>query len=184
MAVALPVLSRGQSSNVQQLGIGDKVPDLTFSNLVNYTSPVAKLSAFSGKLVILDFWATWCGTCLKKIPLLDSAQKKFGNRLQILLVSNEGGNPRDEDKVKAFLEKRQVAGRGSFSLPATTVQNPLLLQLFPHTFIPHYVWISPQGRVFAITSFREMTLANIEAMLNGCAVAMPVKNDTRLHHPN
>lgn len=46
------------------LSIGDTVPDLLFDNLLNHSAPTVRLSGFRGKLVILDFWATWCTACL------------------------------------------------------------------------------------------------------------------------
>jgi thiol-disulfide isomerase/thioredoxin len=58
------------------LKIGDKVPEITISNILNYKdstgkpSTSAKISEFKGKLLILDFWATWCTPCIKYLPEL------------------------------------------------------------------------------------------------------------------
>ncbi|MGZ4100208.1 MAG: TlpA family protein disulfide reductase, partial [Bacteroidia bacterium] len=50
------------------LKVGDKVPDITFSNVVNYKSATLKLSEFKGQVIMLDFWATWCSSCLAAFP--------------------------------------------------------------------------------------------------------------------
>jgi thiol-disulfide isomerase/thioredoxin len=42
---------------------------------------IQELIYFNGKLMILDFWATWCGACISKFPKLDSLQKKYADKL-------------------------------------------------------------------------------------------------------
>ena len=57
-------------------------PDLEFRDLDGRPH---KLSEWDGKLVLLNFWATWCTPCLKEIPLLVEAQRRYGPRgLQIV----------------------------------------------------------------------------------------------------
>src|SRR5688572_26528195 len=75
------------SSVIKELKIGDIVPDIEFL-MVNYSKPTARLSDFKGKVVILDFWATWCGSCIEAFPKIDLAQKEFGDRLQVILVNS------------------------------------------------------------------------------------------------
>src|SRR3977135_207668 len=58
------------SPKIKSLSVGDKVPEIEFQ-MLNYSSPVAKLSDFKGKLLLLDFWATWCGPCIGSFPKLD-----------------------------------------------------------------------------------------------------------------
>jgi cytochrome c biogenesis protein CcmG, thiol:disulfide interchange protein DsbE len=42
-----------------------------------------------GKFVLIDFWATWCGPCRKAIPELNAIQKKFGDKLVVIGLSDE-----------------------------------------------------------------------------------------------
>ena len=66
---------------IQGLQIGQVVPNVTLTNLQNYkdasgkAATTAKLSDFKGKLLILDFWATWCAPCVAAIPKLENLQK-------------------------------------------------------------------------------------------------------------
>ncbi|QEM06196.1 TlpA family protein disulfide reductase [Mucilaginibacter rubeus] len=151
--------------NITALKIGDQIPDITINNLINYSGadgqPAAsvKLFNFKGKLLILDFWATWCGSCLAHFPLTDSLQNEFKDELQILLVN--ALNTKDtKGKILTTLRKFDKSGISKFSLPSAT-GDTLLEKMFPHFSIPHYVWIDQNGIVKSITSADELTRDNI-----------------------
>jgi thiol-disulfide isomerase/thioredoxin len=74
--------------SINSLHIGDQCPEVELS-MVNYATPVARLSDFRGKAVILDFWATWCAPCVGSFPKMDSIQKAFPDKLVILPVTYE-----------------------------------------------------------------------------------------------
>jgi len=63
---------------------GDKAPDFSLKSVDGKT---VKLSDYKGKVVIIDFWATWCGPCRRGIPDLVSIQKEFKNELVIIGIS-------------------------------------------------------------------------------------------------
>jgi peroxiredoxin len=57
-------------------------------SLPSVTGEQLALSQYRGKVVLLDFWATWCGPCREEIPRFVDLQSKYGNRgLQIIGVS-------------------------------------------------------------------------------------------------
>jgi thiol-disulfide isomerase/thioredoxin len=61
--------------------------------------------ALIGKVVVVNFWATWCPPCRKEMPDLDALYKRFKDQgLIVLAISDE-----DEQKVRAFLKKRPVS---------------------------------------------------------------------------
>ena len=72
-------------------------------SLKDVTGAVVTSEQFKGKVVVLDFWATWCGPCRMEIPGYTELQKKYGkDGLAIIGVSMDEGGP---DVVKAFVAK-------------------------------------------------------------------------------
>jgi len=65
-----------------------------------------KLSDYRGKIVVLDFWATYCPPCLEEIPHLNELKKKYGADLQI--VGLHVGGEEDEARVPEFVERLKI----------------------------------------------------------------------------
>ena len=163
-------LSSAAQAQTKPLKVGYQLPDITINNIINYKSSSAKLSDFRGKLLILDFWATWCGSCIKKFPLLDSMQVAHNDKLQVLLVSSRSSGDTPA-KISALLEKHQNAAGKDFKLPVA-LGDTVLKALFPHSSLPYYVWIGPGGKVIAITSSAGLTAANIFAALKNESIPL------------
>ncbi|MFD0795476.1 TlpA family protein disulfide reductase [Mucilaginibacter litoreus] len=149
-------------STASGLRIGDQVPDVIINNIINYKdangqpATTAKISDFKGKLLILDFWATWCSPCVAMIPKMDSLQTEFSGKLQFLSVTYQS-----EKESISFLKKLEKQKSHHYNLP-NAVADEKLSKLFPHTYLPHYVWIDASGKVKAITGFQEVSYNNIK----------------------
>ena len=81
------------------LSIGKPIPELVAEDL---DGKKVKLSDLKGKVVVLDFWATWCGYCIKMIPHERELVKKMKDK-PFVLVSISADD--SKDKVKKFIDK-------------------------------------------------------------------------------
>src|SRR5712692_8571091 len=112
-------------------------PDFALRDVVGKT---AELKEYRGKVVLLDFWATWCTGCKQEIPWFVEFQRKFGTkRFAAVGVSlDEGG----WDVLKPFLAKTRVPYRILLGDDATAQRYGI--QNMPDTFL-----IDRKGRVAA-----------------------------------
>jgi len=151
------------------LKVGDQCPNFKFGKMINYSKPTSELNDFKGKLVIIDFWATWCGPCVDALPKLDSLQQKYKNQLMIL-----PSTPDLAEKVSSFI--RNSKKLKNLKLPSI-VENIELKKFFPHKVIPHDVWIDGNGVLLAITAAEEINEKNIEKYLHGQQITVKQKKD-------
>jgi len=166
----------GMLKQFKALSIGDTVPDIILHNIHNYPKSSLKLSELRGKLLILDFWATWCAPCVAMIPKMDSLQEAFGGKIQFLSVTYQSNK-----EVLPFLEKLNSRGAAKSNLPLV-MGDTVLQYYFPHRMLPHYVWIGADGVVKAITGMEEISAASISRMLALQNATLPVKKDAPIDY--
>lgn len=71
-----------------------------------HSGEVVKLSALQGQIVLLNFWATWCGPCRLEMPDLEKLQQETTGKVRILAV---GGDPNEApEALKAFADEMQL----------------------------------------------------------------------------
>lgn len=94
----------------QQLPPSKPVEDMTWAVLdyqTNLEGQVKTLKDFRGRVVILDFWATYCPPCIEEIPHLKELQKKYGaDNLEI--VGLHVGGAEDRPRVPAFANRLKI----------------------------------------------------------------------------
>lgn len=151
------------------LVIGNRVPDVVLTGVINHSVDQIKLSDFKGKLLIIDFWATWCSPCIAMMPKSDSLQKAFADQIQILPVTYQS-----EKDVQRLLTK--ASKLKNVTLPFVT-GDTVLTKLFPHKELPHYVWIDKTGTIVAITGRHEVNAVTIRKMLTESGQVLVQKKD-------
>jgi thiol-disulfide isomerase/thioredoxin len=166
--------SYGQHSALKELHIGDHLPDFNLSGFYDDTTrqiPMREL--YKGNLLILDFWATWCGSCLTEFGEFDQLKKEFGSQIRIVTVGYES-----YEKIKSLFKRQH--GLKSDSYTVLTHDNVLSRVLFPHKFLPHLVWIDSTGKIIAITQGSDLTSSNISNAISGNTISAREKKDNEL----
>ena len=149
-------LSITTQSVAQIVKIGDSVPDYQFEKVLNYSKSNINLREAKGKILIIEFWGTWCGSCIPALEHLNELQKKFKDDIIVVGISDD-----TEERLNKFLLKRSV------TLPL--VSDPLNrsakffeVKAFPQTFVA-----DKNGKIIAITSPDEITEEKIKDLVVG-----------------
>jgi len=82
-AVALTVCATSVFAGGKPLKVGDPLPDLGTFGLEGKLPDELK-----GKVVLLDFWASWCGPCKESFPVMDELHQKYGSKGLVILAVN------------------------------------------------------------------------------------------------
>ncbi len=99
----------------------------------NFAGENAKLADLKGKVVVLDFWATYCPPCLEEIPHLNELQTKYGTNLQI--VGLHVGGSEDEERVPEFVQRLKI--NYALGYPENALSTALMAgnDSIPQTFV-------------------------------------------------
>ncbi len=161
LGMLLPILnaSAQKEKTAQAAVLGRELPDITFHNVINYKDSVFRLSDFRGKMVIIDFWATWCTSCIKHFAENDSLQRVYGDRLQFIMVTQE-----PTAKAAQFIGKWRTPDGKKICIPVVTADTVIGLRYFPHRVIPHYTWIGPRGSYIGATMSPFVTPKTIDQL--------------------
>ena len=116
--------------------IGTEAPALELSLLDDSTF---SLEQHRGKVIVLDFWATWCGPCIKAMPEVMGAIAAFPPDAVTFLAVNQGETP---PLISGFLEAREWQ-----TMPVALDFNLKVSKSYQVESIPHTVVIDPQGKI-------------------------------------
>jgi peroxiredoxin len=142
---------------------GAPAPELALTMADGQTLALASLR---GKVVLLDFWGTWCSPCVRALPHLQALHERFGGRG--LVVLGVSANEPPESDPAAFL-----AARGSSY--ATAVKGEAAAQAFGVRMFPTVYLLDRDGRVLhAEFGFSESLEADLAALLEPL---LPKPND-------
>ena len=110
--------------------LGKKAPDFT---LPSVTGEKFRLSSLKGKIVVLDFWAVWCGPCTDSMPFFQKLQDRYRAKgLEVVGLHVNDRMP-EADEVKEFLGELGILYRNVVS--TTEVDDSYLVYAMPTTYI-------------------------------------------------
>ncbi|ANH80006.1 hypothetical protein A8C56_02555 [Niabella ginsenosidivorans] len=157
------------------LFIGDYIKKTTpLGRFINYKKDTASLADFEGRLVILSFWFTTCGSCVAMFPKEDALQKQFNKNIQFIMVTYE-----PEQKVRAFIKSWEQKNNTHFNMPVI-VGDTVLRKAIRNFANPNYAWLLPEGKLVAQTTEYFINSYGINAALYSWAEE---NNQTRYKAP-
>ena len=119
------------------------------------------LDQYKGKVVLLDFWATWCGPCVGELPNVTAAYQKYhGSGFEIIGISLDKANA--TDKLRAFTQSHGMPWRQIYDGKSG---NPVNAITYGVRAIPFTVLIGRDGKVAALSVRGPALAPAVEAAL-------------------
>jgi peroxiredoxin len=129
LAASVTILSLGLAPSALALGAGDAAPAFSLPDLEGKGK--VDLSQYRGKVVWLDFWASWCPPCLSSLPELEKMRKQMpAKEFQIVAINVD----KDPKKARKFLKKNPV-GYPSASDPKGSMPEMFGLETMPTSYL-------------------------------------------------
>ncbi len=119
------------------------------------------LSKQRGKVVVMEFWATWCPPCCRALPILEAVTESFSKSDVVFIAVNE---KEEQDKVKSFLSEKSLNVRVGFDADGEVSQRYRVVG------IPQTVVIGRDGKIKSIHTgltpdFKEQMTKELQSML-------------------
>lgn len=132
--------------------VGEVIPDLDFRTL---EGKAIKLSELKSKIVVINFWATWCAPCVRELPSLQQLANEYSSQGLTVVGVNMDEDPnvvlapflaKHEVKFRSFIDpKGELADRfGISGLPLTLVVDGNRKLLYDH--LGDEEWFAPEYR--------------------------------------
>ncbi len=141
--------------------VGNPAPDIA---TVDMQGNKVTLSQYRGKVVILNFWATWCPPCREEMPSMEALHKALSDKGLVMLAVNVEEN--GKDAVGEFLKKTP------YSFPIlldedAAIQNTYKVFRFPESFIIDKNGVVVEKIIGGRDWMRGTTFKTIDFLLNG-----------------
>jgi peroxiredoxin len=162
LILTICIVSCKKESSIAELG--KPVPNYTFKNILNSNEKEISLNDLKGKPIILEFWATWCGPCIPAMEKLDSLQRKFKDKIEIITISSE-----NEKRLEKFIKSSNTSLR--------VISDTTHSIKFKYKVIPHSIIIDKNGIVRAITSPENINKNVIENLISNNEIDLDLKDD-------
>ena len=126
--------AEGITSDWQRVEPGVEAAEFSLPQLDGGTT---KLSDFKGRVVIMEFWATWCGPCRFSLPSLEVIYKRYRDRGVTVLLINDGETP---EAVRKWAKRR-------FTAPILLDQSQDVVKRYGVSGIPRLFIVDQRGQI-------------------------------------
>ncbi len=143
-------------------------PDFSFTAM-GRKNPVS-LSDFKGKVVLLNFWASWCAPCVIEFPKLRDLAKDYPDHIVVLAISSD----RSQADIDKFLKKSGITPSRNLVI-ALDAERHISQDLFQTIRLPETFIIDPQGHmVKKVIGDTDWTGETMRTYLSGLADVKPI----------
>jgi len=130
----------------ETLKVGERAPEFTIPRIVGKgRGDHLRLSDYQGKLVLLDYWATWCGPCIAEMPAIKDIQKTFGSDARFQLIGMSCYET--AEVAERYIKENGLIWTHGFAgnlIAGVNASKAYKVRAIPATFL-----IGPDGRVLA-----------------------------------
>jgi thiol-disulfide isomerase/thioredoxin len=171
-AMKIVQAAQGNSATAKSLTTGSVVPDFDFTD---FDGKSRRFSEFRGRVVLLDFWASWCSPCLADIPQLKNAYQKYhASGFEIIGMDSETLGQKDIDASfakDAQMRAREIVSTRGISWTQSTADSsfPIAAGSFGIENLPAKILIDRSGKVIA----RIKSLSELDELLPGLLSVQP-----------
>jgi thiol-disulfide isomerase/thioredoxin len=130
--------------HTRELGMRESDPNAQLTDPMEFTltgldGQKLSMTSLKGKVVVFDFWATWCGPCRGQHPLYEQVKQRFKDSSEVVFLSID--TDEDRELVRPFLEEVKWADKVYF--------EDGLSRALRITYIPTTIIIEKRGQVFS-----------------------------------
>ena len=151
-----PIIEKAQTKIKTEVG----KPFIDFAGVDGNGKPMRLSDVVGkGKYALIDFWASWCPSCIEEIPTLKKIHEKWGDKLEMISVANRDT---PEDNAQA-VKQHGITWR---VMRAAGEDKGEFCKLYGVPFIPYVIIVDPQGTIVARKLFGEQLVAKIDELLS------------------
>jgi peroxiredoxin len=136
---------------------GDRLPDIIIKNIIN--APVKEVAVNdlkSEKILILNFWGTWCSPCIPEMDALAKLQKANAAKIQVIAISDDS-----PERLQKYIDKKQT------TIWLATDTSYFLYQLFGLASVGHSVIISADKKIITLVKTDSVNQNMIDKIVKG-----------------
>ncbi len=141
-ALIFPKLSQAyeEDKNKSSFVQSNEMPASDFT-VYDENGKEVSLSDSYGKPIVVNFWATWCGYCVKELPDFDALYKEYGDEIVFMMVDLPDGQRETESSARSFIKEK------GYSFPIYFDLNGSASKAYVENGIPVTVFIDKNGNL-------------------------------------
>lgn len=160
--VSLPTIVRSQNL------IGEKITDYTFTDIINTDSATLSIANFRGKILILDFWSSYCAPCIASFPKKDAIARKYRDDVSLIKIA-VSNTPTDREAC------RQIFNRHSkkYDLQLPCAFDTVMFRKLDFSGVGQSIVIGRDGTVLTTCLSNLLTDSVINRLVAGLPIDLP-----------